>query len=137
MKLRQLLFDDEGVISRSQWWLGIGLLSLAYAVAGWVATKYFGRNHFDRVIMIFLSLVILIPTYSVNAKRFRAIGRPVELALVGICLAAAVTLSAQFLSLPRIDLVIGSALFLVILWYAVDLGIIDHAQPVDRRPRRA
>jgi uncharacterized membrane protein YhaH (DUF805 family) len=135
--LGHLLFDDEGVITRSQWWLGIGLLTLAYAVIGWAAARYLGRNHFDRALMMFVSLAILIPTYSVNAKRFRAIGRPVEFALVGAALAGAAALSAQFLHLPRFDLVAGSALFLVILWYAVDLGIIDHTQPVDRRPRRA
>jgi uncharacterized membrane protein YhaH (DUF805 family) len=137
MKLWQLLFDDEGRIARRHWWLGMGLLTLGYGLMGWLTARHLGRTGLDRPFMILASLIVLIPTYSVNAKRFRAIGRAPELALVGMVVGGAATLSAHFLKLPRFDLTLGAALLLVIIWYAIDLGIIDHSQPVDRRPRRA
>ncbi len=81
-----------------------------------------------------MSLSLLIPFHAVNAKRFRAIGRSPGLALWGGGIAGVSVLSSTFLRWPTLDLSLGLALCLVILWYLVDLGVLDH-QPriaVDR-----
>jgi len=126
MIMTQLLFDDEGVISRRQWWAGVAILIAAQSFAGWLAAHWLAPRGLDRPAVLFLSLAILIPFHAVNAKRFRAIGRPPSLALCGGALAALTTLADAFLKSPTLDLGLGLALIATILWYAVDLGVLDH-----------
>jgi predicted lipid-binding transport protein (Tim44 family) len=76
MEIARILFSDEGVINRRQWWLGtLGLLAFQLLV-GWLAAWHFGRSGLDRAFMLFVSIALLIPFHSLNAKRFRAIGQP-------------------------------------------------------------
>jgi uncharacterized membrane protein YhaH (DUF805 family) len=131
MSMTHLLFDDEGKISRRQWWLATGALLAAYMLASMLAPKLLGHLRLDRPLMLFISIAVLLPFYSVNAKRFSAIGRNPELALIGAVLSAITTLSGVFLPLMAVNTVLGIALMLIILWYAVDLGVIDHNPVVD------
>jgi uncharacterized membrane protein YhaH (DUF805 family) len=125
--MTHLLFADEGKISRREWWLATSLLLAAYMLASALAMRLLGAQRLDRPLMLFISIAILLPFYSVNAKRFRAIGRRPELALFGAILSALTTLVGVFLPFQPVNTALGVALMLVILWYAVDLGVIDHS----------
>jgi uncharacterized membrane protein YhaH (DUF805 family) len=131
MSMTHLLFDDEGKIARREWWLATGLLLAAYMLASALAARFLGSMRLDRPVMLFISIAILLPFYSVNAKRFRAVGRHSEWALIGAVLSALATLSGIFLPLHPFNTALGIALMLVILWYVVDLGVIDHTPVVD------
>jgi uncharacterized membrane protein YhaH (DUF805 family) len=126
MNMAQLLFDDEGVISRRLWWLGTITLVLAHIAAGYAATRWLGARGLDRPAMLFLSIAILIPFYAVNAKRFRAIGRDPALALVGGALPALAALKGMHIAWPMIDIALGGLIIATIVWYAIDLGLYDH-----------
>ncbi len=128
--MTQLLFDDEGTISRRQWWIGTLMLLAVQQIAESVAGRWLAPLGLDRPVLLFTSLALLIPFHSVNAKRFRACGRSPARALWGGILAGLVILSGAFLRWPALDLILGLGLCLVILWYLVDLGILDHESGV-------
>jgi uncharacterized membrane protein YhaH (DUF805 family) len=131
MNIAQLLFDDEGVITRKEWWLGTCLLMAAHTLAGYLAFRFLGARGFDRAVMLFISIAILIPFYAINAKRFRFIGRAPNLALVGGLLPALAALSSVFLAWKSLDITLGLALMAVFIWYVVDLGLIPHGGKID------
>ncbi len=130
MRMTQLLFDDEGRITRRQWWIGTLVLLAAQLAAETAATRWLAPLGLDRPALLFVSLALLIPFHAVNAKRFRALGRSPDLALWGGGLAGLSILCGAFLRWPQLDLALGLGLCIVILWYIVDLGILEHVQPV-------
>ncbi len=75
--------------------------------------------------MLFVSIVLLIPFHSLNAKRFRAIDQPAWLALAGGAVALAAMLAGAFLPGHPVNIGLGLALLAVILWFAVALGVYD------------
>jgi uncharacterized membrane protein YhaH (DUF805 family) len=129
--MRRLLFNDEGKIARGDWWLGnvllISLHALASALIMRMATPLVADG-----LKVFLSIAILVPFYNINAKRFRATGRSPELALWGAALPALTTLTGLYLRWLPLDLTLGLGTLCVIIWYSVDLGMIDHQPVVDR-----
>ncbi|MFM9973263.1 MAG: hypothetical protein ACKVON_01655 [Beijerinckiaceae bacterium] len=131
MTLVQLLFDDEGVITRRQWWLGTIMLVVFQFLAEYLASRQLLSSGLYRPVMLFVSITVLIPYYSVNAKRFRAIGSRPELALIGGILPLIAVLSDTFLGFKSFDLVLGLLILAVILWYVLDLGVIAHEAIVD------
>jgi uncharacterized membrane protein YhaH (DUF805 family) len=136
----RLLFDDEGMISRKTWWAGTILLVLLYASAEFFSARLLGDMQLARPFMLFVSLSILVPFYSVNAKRFRTIGRSPNQALIGGILPGLVVLSDFYVAFDPLNIMFGLATLCVIIWYILDLGVFDHdAQPrlrIDgRRPR--
>ncbi len=139
MTMTHLLFDDEGKITRREWWLATGLLMAVYMLASILSARLLGPLRLDRPVMLFISIAILLPFHAVNAKRFRGIGRRSGLALFGAVLSALATLAGVFLPLSPVNSGLGIGLILVILWYAVDLGVVDHtpivALPVIDRAR--
>ncbi|MGL4635903.1 MAG: DUF805 domain-containing protein [Beijerinckiaceae bacterium] len=135
MTMTHLLFDDEGTITRRQWWLGSSVLMAVYMLAGFCVAKWLGHTGLDRAIMLFVSIAILLPFFSVNAKRFRAIGRSPSLALVGAFMSALATLSGDFLPLMPVNTGLGIILMLVIVWYTIDLGLVDHNPIVEIESR--
>ncbi len=143
MEIARILFSDEGVINRRQWWLGtLGLLAFQLGM-GWLAARHFGRSGLDRAFMLFVSIALLIPFHSVNAKRFRAIGQPAWLALAGGLTAMASILAGEFLPEHPVNIPLGLGLLAVIVWFAVALGCydppprIDPDQRIDPAARRA
>jgi uncharacterized membrane protein YhaH (DUF805 family) len=126
MSMGQLFFNDEGVISRRQWWLGTIVLTLAYLGAGVLARRWLGAKGLDEAALLFMSIAILIPFHAVNTKRFRAIGRAPELALVGGLVSAAALLADHFLEIDALNIGLGWAMIMVIVWYVTDLGLYDH-----------
>jgi uncharacterized membrane protein YhaH (DUF805 family) len=137
MSLAQLLLDDEGVIARRQWWLGTALLLAAQLVAGWLARRHLGATGLDRPLMLFISIGLLIPFHSLNAKRFRAIGQPPRLALLGGGVALASILAGAFLPGAIVNIPLGLALLCVILWFAAALGCYEPPARIDVSARRA
>jgi uncharacterized membrane protein YhaH (DUF805 family) len=136
----RLLFDDEGMISRKTWWAGTILLVLFYAAAQFFAARLLGEMQLARPFMMFVSLSILVPFYSVNAKRFRAIGRSSNQALIGGILPGLVILADFYVAFDTLNILFGLATLCIIIWYILDLGVFDHhVQPrlrIDgRRPR--
>jgi uncharacterized membrane protein YhaH (DUF805 family) len=131
MTLAQLLFDDEGVITRRQWWIGTFVLVAFQILAEYLAGRHLLSSGFGRPAMLFLSIALLIPFYSINAKRFRAIGSMPELALAGGVLPLLAILSDTFLAFPKLDMALGLLILAVILWYIVDLGLLYHAPVID------
>jgi uncharacterized membrane protein YhaH (DUF805 family) len=131
MNIAQLLFDDDGVITRKEWWIGTCVLMAAHALAGYLAFRFLGARGLDRAVMLFISIAILVPFYAINAKRFRFIGRAPNLALVGGILPALAALSSVFLSWRALDITLGLALMVAIVWYVIDLGLIPHGGKID------
>ena len=131
MSMTQLLFNDEGSITRRQWWIGtITLLALQFA-AEIAAQRWLRPRGLDRPALLFTSLALLIPFHTVNSKRFRAIGRSPDLALAGGALAGLSILTSAFAGKPTLDLAFGLCLCGVILWYVVDLGVLDYTPKPD------
>jgi uncharacterized membrane protein YhaH (DUF805 family) len=137
MSVAQLLFDDEGVIARRQWWLGTALLLAVQLGAGWLARRHLGPSGLDRPSMLFVSISLLIPFHSLNAKRFRAIGQPPLLAVMGGAVALASILVGAFLPGAAVNIPLGLALLCVILWFAAALGCYDPPARIDVPARRA
>jgi uncharacterized membrane protein YhaH (DUF805 family) len=133
----QVFFDDEGVISRRAWWLGTAALLAAQLGFGWLAARHAGPLGLDRPLMLFVSISLLIPFHSLNAKRFRAIGQPPWLALLGGCVALASILAGAFLPGAPVNIPLGLALLVVILWFAAALGVYDPPPRIDPAARRA
>jgi uncharacterized membrane protein YhaH (DUF805 family) len=129
--MMRLLFDDEGEIARADWWLGTILLICLHALASALAVRL-ASPLVASGIKTFLAIAVLVPFYSVNAKRFCATGRAPELALWGAVLPAFITLTALSGRWALLDLTLGLATLTVILWYIIDLGMIDHQPTVDR-----
>jgi uncharacterized membrane protein YhaH (DUF805 family) len=126
MSMGQLFLDDEGVISRRQWWIGTIALTLAYLGLGVIAQRQLGAKGYDEAAMLFVSIAILIPFHAVNAKRFQAIGRRPELALVGGIVSAVALLTDHFLAIDGLSILCGWAMIVVFVWYVTDLGLYDH-----------
>jgi uncharacterized membrane protein YhaH (DUF805 family) len=143
MELARILFSDEGVITRRQWWLGSFILIAFQLLAGHMAAREFGQLGFDRPLMLFISIALLIPFHSLNMKRFRAIGQPTWFALAGGGIAMASILTGSFLPGHPVNIPMGLALLVVILWFAASLGCydppprIETARDIDRAARRA
>lgn len=143
MELARILFSDEGVISRRQWWLGATILIGFQLIAGHLAAREFGQHGFDRPLMLFIGIALLIPFHSLNMKRFRAIGQPTWFALAGGSVAMASILAGAFLPGHPVNIALGLALLCVILWFAAALGCYDpppRINPIlniDRAARRA
>jgi uncharacterized membrane protein YhaH (DUF805 family) len=127
MSWTRLLFDDEGVISRKTWWAGTLLLVLLHGIAEFFSARLLAEIALAKPFMLFVSLAILVPFYSVNAKRFRAIGRSPGQALIGGILPGLVILCDVFLAFKVLDFTFGLAMLAVMLWYIIDLGVIDHS----------
>jgi uncharacterized membrane protein YhaH (DUF805 family) len=130
MSWATLLFDDEGEISRKTWWAGTLLLVLLHGMAEYSASRILVGTEFAKPLMMFISLAILVPFYSVNAKRFRAIGRSPSQALIGGILPGLVILCDAFLAFQTLNLTFGLGMLVVILWFIIDLGVIDHSPVV-------
>jgi uncharacterized membrane protein YhaH (DUF805 family) len=137
MELARILFSDEGVISRRQWWTGALVLIAFQLLAGHAAAKAFGRQGLDRPLMLFIAIALLIPFHSLNMKRFRAIGQPTWFASAGGVVAMASILMGAFLPGHSANIPVGLALLVVILWFAAALGIYDTPPKVDPGARRA
>jgi uncharacterized membrane protein YhaH (DUF805 family) len=133
----QVLFDDEGVITRRAWWWGTALLVAAHIGLGWLAARHAGPLGLDRPLMLFVSISLLIPFHSLNAKRFRAIGQPGWLALAGGGVAFASILAGAFLPGAAINIPLGLALLVVIVGFAAALGIYDPPPQIDPARLRA
>ena len=130
--MMRLLFNDEGEIARSDWWLGHALVFSLHALASAVAARLATPLVADGL-KVFLSILVLIPFYTINAKRFRATGRSAQLALWGSALPALSTLVGLHLRWLPLEVALGLATLAVIIWFIVDLGMIDHQPMVDRR----
>jgi uncharacterized membrane protein YhaH (DUF805 family) len=128
----RLLFDDEGVISRRSWWIGTVLLLCAYMTCGAAAGRVLALPEHADAAMLFASIAILVPFHAVNAKRFRAIGRPPALALWGGGLPAASVLTDAFLNWPSADIVLGWLIMAVMIWFVIDLGLYPHESHASR-----
>jgi uncharacterized membrane protein YhaH (DUF805 family) len=137
MELARILFSDEGVISRRQWWLGASVLIGFQLLAGYAAAREFGRQGFDRPLMLFVAIALLIPFHSLNMKRFRAIGQPTWFALAGAAVAMASVLAGAFLPGHPVNILLGLSLLGVILWFVAALGCYDPPPRIDPAPRRA
>jgi uncharacterized membrane protein YhaH (DUF805 family) len=135
MNLTQLLFDDEGVISRREWRVGTLILVAAYFAAGFATSRAFGARGLDEPLMLFVSIAMLIPFYAVNAKRFRATERSPNLALWGGAVPALSALSGTFLRIPVIDIAFGWLIIGIVVWYIVDLGFFPHDDRLDTAKR--
>ncbi len=129
--MMRLLFDDEGEIQRADWWLGIILLISLHALASALAVRLSAPAVADGL-KTFLAIAVLVPFYSINAKRFRATGRTPALALWGAVVPALATLAALHLRWSPLDLTLGLATLAVMLWYIIDLGMLGHQPAVDR-----
>jgi uncharacterized membrane protein YhaH (DUF805 family) len=130
MTIFRLFFDDEGEVTRRQWWIATLVLVVLQMCIEVLASRLMPGG--SRSISLFLSIAILIPFYSVNAKRFRAIGRSPSLALIGGALTAASILVDTFMPVAALNMLVGFALLGVIIWYVIDLGVLAH----DDLPRR-
>jgi uncharacterized membrane protein YhaH (DUF805 family) len=126
----RLLFDDEGMISRKTWWAGTLLLVFLHGTAEFFSSRILATSDLARPFMLFVSLAILVPFYSVNAKRFRAIGRSPSKALIGGILPGLVILCDVYLAFDTLNITFGLAMLGVMIWYILDLGVFDH----DMRP---
>jgi uncharacterized membrane protein YhaH (DUF805 family) len=131
MELARILFSDEGVISRRQWWMGASILVGFQLLAGHAAAREFGRQGLDRPLMLFVAIALLIPFHSLNMKRFRAIGQPTWFALAGGAVAMASILAGAFLPGHPVNILIGLGLLGVILWFAAALGCYDPPPKID------
>ena len=127
MSWARLLFDDEGEISRKTWWAGTLLLVLLHGIAEYFVSRILVGTEIAKPLMMFFSLAILVPFYSVNAKRFSAIGRSSNQALIGGILPGIVILCDAFLAFHVLNLTFGLGMLAVILWFIIDLGVIDHS----------
>jgi uncharacterized membrane protein YhaH (DUF805 family) len=129
--MMRLLCDDEGEIARADWWLGLILLislhACAHALVGRLVTPAWAGG-----LKTFLAIAVLVPFYTINAKRFRATGRRPSRALWGAVVPALSVLAALYLRWAPLDLTLGLGTLAVMLWYIIDLGMIDHQPAVDR-----
>lgn len=137
MEVFRILFSDEGVISRRQWWLGSAILIGFQLLTGHLAAREFGQQGFDRPLMLFITIALLIPFHSLNAKRFRAIGQPTWFALAGGGVAIASILIGNFLPGHPVNIPLGLVLLVVILWFATALGCYDPPPRIDPAARGA
>jgi uncharacterized membrane protein YhaH (DUF805 family) len=133
MNPMRLFFDDEGVISRQLWWMGTLVLLGTSMAIGWGVGRMTGSTGLTEALMIFCSIVLLIPFHAVNAKRFRAIGRSPVLALWGGVVPAASVLVDSFFDLPAMDILLGWMIMAIMVWYIVDLGIYPHEAHASRQ----
>ena len=131
MTIAQLLFDDDGVISRKDWWIGTCILICVHTLAGSLAFRFLGAGGLDRAVMLFISIVILVPFYAINSKRFRFIRRAPSLALAGGVVPAMATLSSVFIGWQSLDMALGLLLIVTFIWYVIDLGLIEHGGQID------
>jgi uncharacterized membrane protein YhaH (DUF805 family) len=137
MNIARILLNDEGVVSRREWWCGVAvLLGIQFAV-GMLAQRLAGGTGLDRAMMLFLSISLLIPFHSLNAKRFRAIGQPPWLALAGGLIALISILAGAFLPGHPVNIPLGLALLITILWFAAALGLYDPPPRIDPEKARA
>jgi uncharacterized membrane protein YhaH (DUF805 family) len=126
MSVLQLFFDDEGVISRRTWWVGTLVLLFASMGIGWAATRIVAQPGLGEALAVFSAIAMLIPFHSVNAKRFRAIGRNPALALWGGLVPALSILVDLYLDWPSLDLLLGWMMIVILVWYVLDLGFYPH-----------
>jgi uncharacterized membrane protein YhaH (DUF805 family) len=141
MELARILFSDEGTITRRQWLLGAGILVGFQLFAGQIATREFGKQpfggqDFDRPLMLFIAIALLIPFHSLNMKRFRAIGQPTWFSLAGGAIAMASILAGAFLPGHPVNIPIGLGLLAVILWFATALGCYEPPARIDPAAHR-
>jgi uncharacterized membrane protein YhaH (DUF805 family) len=137
MNMARILLDDEGVISRREWWCGVAMLLGVQFAVGWLAQRHVGGTGIDRAIMLFLSISLLIPFHSLNAKRFRAIGQPTWLALAGGVIAITSIMAGAFLPGHPVNIPLGLVLLVTILWFAAALGVYDPPPRIDPEKARA
>jgi uncharacterized membrane protein YhaH (DUF805 family) len=137
MNLARILLADEGVIGRREWWAGTALLIGVQLLAGWVVSRHIGHRGHAQAIMLFVSIAMLIPFHSLNAKRFRAIGQPAGLAFAGGGIGMAAILCGAFLPGHAVNIPLGLALLAVIVWFAAALGFYDPPPRIDPDARRA
>jgi uncharacterized membrane protein YhaH (DUF805 family) len=126
MNVFRLFLDDEGEITRRQWWAGVGTLVLLQIVAQLTIVWKFSIHGLDRGLLVFLSIAMVLPFHSLNAKRFRAIGRSPLLALPGAIVGTGLGLAGTFAPQFMLTVVLGAAAVLIWIWYVVDLGFVDH-----------
>jgi uncharacterized membrane protein YhaH (DUF805 family) len=137
MNMARLLLDDEGIVSRREWWLGIAVLSGLHLAAGWLSARHLGALGLDRALMLFVAITLLIPVHSLNAKRFRAIGLPGWLALAGGGVALVSILCGSFVPGAAVNILLGLLLLVTIVAFAALLGVYDPAPRIDPGTRRA
>jgi uncharacterized membrane protein YhaH (DUF805 family) len=137
MNMVRLFFADEGVIDRRSWWLGAGVLVGVQLCLGVLAARHLGPLGLDRPLMVFVSIALLIPFHSVNAKRFRAIRQPPWFALAGGGVAMASIICGAFLPGHPVNIPLGLVLLVVIVWFAAALGVYDPPPRIDPAAGRA
>lgn len=126
MNIFRLFLDDEGEITRRQWWIGVGTLVFAQFAAQIAIVRTFSGHGLDRGLLVFLSIAMVLPFHSLNAKRFRAIGRSPLLAIPGAAVGIFLGLASTFLSQYHMAAALGFCSVLIWIWYVVDLGFVDH-----------
>jgi uncharacterized membrane protein YhaH (DUF805 family) len=126
MNAFRLFLDDEGEITRRQWWSGVIALILLQIVAQLTIVWKFHLYGFDRGLLVFLSIAMVLPFHALNAKRFRAIGRSPLLALPGAAVGIGLGLAGTFMPQFLFTAALGFAAVLIWIWYVVDLGFVDH-----------
>lgn len=130
MNLFRLLFDDEGEISRAQWWIGVGCIVLAHVSLQIIAALAPFPLGLDRAFLTFVGIALVLPFHAVNAKRFRAMGHSPLLALPAAAIGVA---SGVLNTLPlgvTAPTITGIAGVIVWLWYVVHLGLLERIKPV-------
>jgi uncharacterized membrane protein YhaH (DUF805 family) len=125
MNMGHILFNDEGHISRREWWAGTIVLMLAQTGLGWLSHRYLDAYGAGQAAALFVSIVLLIPFYSVNVKRLQALGLPSWVALWMGALALVAILSGAFLPGHAINIPLGLALLCVIVGGAIWLGFYE------------
>jgi len=121
-----LLFPLRGRIGRGQWWAGIALLLIISLPS--IATVFDEDLAKRYVVEIALfDLVTLYPGYALDAKRFHDRDRSGLWSMFGIVtalllLGLAVLSSINDCEYPELEWTLTGALFVLALWYLVDLG---------------
>lgn len=127
MDFVDLFTSTTGRINRAKWWAGVVMIAVASLVVGWILAMIIGP-----IGLFIIQLVLFYPGYAVSAKRFQDRGRPGNLALIGPVLSLLYYLLLAVGVISPLEpgglyYLIALLLFVVGIWYFVDLGCLKGA----------
>ena len=124
-----ILSVTEGRSTRTQWWIGFGVLAVMTTLLALIIIWAYGSTPTSLILTLAVQLFLIFPAYALFAKRFQDRDKPGGLALIGIGLGIVQTLTRLLgLSNPMaptaVDWILNILLLIVGIWYLIELGCL-------------